>query len=188
MKYYILLFISLFFIGCSTPRFYPEIASTYENYDTLVSKHGKEAVSKSSFDSHKLVMRKLSSYLKNSDHIIYHYSRTTRKWRGKEFSGVVYDVDNKKYYYFKNSEEHPRKLSVTENYPYPNDNYYKFVIDNFRKGRIDYLKKLGEASNLSGIRTTKVIYDINLRKGTNKRYNFRDFLFMNGKPTRDVEE
>jgi hypothetical protein len=92
MKYYILFFISLFFIGCSTPRFYPEIASTYENYDTLVSKHGKEAVSKSSFDSHKLVMRKLSSYLKNSDHIIYHYSRTTRKWRGKEFSGVVFDA------------------------------------------------------------------------------------------------
>ncbi|WP_133240861.1 hypothetical protein [Marixanthomonas spongiae] len=78
-------------------------------------------------------------------------------------------------------------MSVTENYPYPNDNYYKFVIDNFRNRKIDYLKKLGEISNLSGYTANESIYGINLKSGAKKRYTFRGFLFMNGKPTRDIK-
>lgn len=188
MKYYILFLISVFFIGCSTPRFYPEIASTYENFDTLVSKHGKEAVSKSSFDPHKLVMRRLSSYLKNSDHIIYHYSRTTRKWRGKEFSGVVFDALNNNYFYVGNSENRPRRIQVDTVYKYPDDNYHKFIIDNYREGKMEYLQKLGEAAGHSGIRSCELIFDINLKTNTIQKHMFRDFLFMEGKPVLDVED
>lgn len=173
--------IVLICFGCATSKFYPEVISAYSLARQV------DSVPKLTLTTHKIILRKLKEELKNVDHIIYLYSPYP-EWNSKKFSGVVYDVDNKRYYYFKNSKEHPRKLSVTENYPYPNDNYYKFAIDNFRKGRIDYLKKLGKASNLSGIRTTTVIYDINLKKGTNKRYTFQDFLFMNGKPTTDVEE
>lgn len=174
--------------GCSTPKFYNEIKSTYESYDTLVSIYGKDAVRKSSFDPHKLVMKKLSSYIQNSNHIIYHYSRTTRKWKGNEFSGVVFDVENNKYYYVTNSENRPRKIQMDTVYKYPDDNYYKFNIDNYRQGKIDYLKKLGEISNHSGYRTSEVIYDINLKSDTMQRHTFEDFLFLDGKPVFDAQD
>ncbi len=174
--------------GCSTPKFYNEIKSTYESYDTLVSKYGKEAVSESSFDPHKLVMKKLSSYIQNSNHIIYYYSRSTRKWKGKEFSGVVFDVENNKYYYVTNSEKRrPRKIQIDTVYEYPDANYYKFIIDNYRQGKIEYLKKLGEISGHSGIRSWELIYDIDLNSNTVQKHTFEDILFMDGKPMMDVE-
>jgi len=184
----ILFLIVLYFCyGCSTPKFYKEIKSTYESYDTLISKYGKEAVSKRSFDPHKLVMKKLSGYLQHSNHIIYHYSRTTRKWKGNEFSGVVFDIENNKYYYVTNSEKQPRKIQVDTAYKYPEDNYYKFIIENYRQGKIEYLKKLGETSNISGYRTNEVIYDIDLKSETIQKHMFRDFLFMEGKPILGIE-
>src|SRR5690554_1004343 len=87
MKYFVLSIIAILFIGCGTPKFYNVIKSTYESYDSLVSEYGKEAVRKSSFDPHKLVMKKLSNYLQDSNHIIYHYAISTRKWQGNKFSG-----------------------------------------------------------------------------------------------------
>lgn len=167
--------------GCTAPKFYTELISTYPS--------GKkdDYVMNSSISPHKLVLNALKDKLQNTAHIIYHYAPNP-EWDSKEFSGVVYDVENDKYYYFENSKEHPRKLSVSENYQHPDDNYYKFVIDNFRKGKIDYLKKLGEISNLSGYTAHEAIYDIDLKNGTNKRYTFGDFLFMNGKPTKDVNK
>ncbi|MCF6167976.1 hypothetical protein [Lutibacter sp.] len=175
--------ISLLFIllclGCATPKFYQEILSTYPK--------GKkdDFILKSSISPHKIVFKSLKDELKNSSHIIYHFSPNA-EWYSKEFSGVIYDVDNNRYYYFENSNKHPRKITVSEEYPYPEDNYYKFVIDNFRNGKIDYLKKLGEISGHSGYRTNEVIYDINLKKNSYNRYTFEDFLFMNGKPTKDI--
>lgn len=167
-------------LGCVIPKFHPEIVSTYPE--------GKkdDYIMKSSISPHKIVFRTLKSRLKNSEHIIYYYSPDA-EWYSKEFSGVVYDVNNYKYYYFENSEKQPRKLIVSESFPYPDDNYYKFVIDNYRNGKIDYLKKLGEASNHSGYRTSEVLYDINLNTGKSNRYVFKDFLFMNGKPTKNVD-
>jgi len=183
MKIKILLpaLITLICFGCTTPKFYAELTSTYPK--------GKQDddVMNAPISPHKLVLNALRDELQNTEHIIYHYSPYP-EWDSKEFSGAVYDVEKDKYYYFENSKEHPKKLSVSENYQYPNDNYYKFVIDNFRKGRIDYLKKLGETSNLSGYTAHDAIYDIDLKNGTSKRYTFGDFLFMNGKPTKDVEE
>jgi len=72
-------------------------------------------------------------------------------------------------------------------YEYPNDNYYKFIIDNYREGNIEYLKKLGELSNHSGYRTGEVIYEIDLNSGSKKREVFKDILFLNGKPILEVE-
>jgi len=187
MKLTILIILVISIISCGTPKFYNEIKSTYESYDFLVSKYGKEAVNKSSYDPHKLVLNKLSSYLHNSNHIIYHYSRTTTKWKGKEFSGVVYDVDNNKYYYVYNNEITPRKIKVDFVYMNQDDNYYKFIIQNYLKGKIDYLKKLGEFSNHSGYRISEVIYDINLKYDTIQKHVFSDFFFMDGKPTLDIE-
>lgn len=106
MKPYILLvFVVSLLASCGTPKFYDEIKSTYENYDALVAKYGKESVTKNTFDPHKLVMKKLNNHLQKANHIIYHFSPTTRKWKGKEFSGVVFDVENNKYYYVTNSEK-----------------------------------------------------------------------------------
>lgn len=167
--------------GCTTSKFYAELISTYPT--------GKQDdyLMNSSISPHKLVLNKLKDELRNTQHIIYHYSPYP-EWNSKKFSGVIYDVEMDKYYYFENSEEHPKKLSVSEKYQYPDDNYYKFVIDNFRKGKIDYLKKLGETSNLSGYTAHDAIYDIDLKKGISNRYTFGDFLFMNGKPTNDIKD
>jgi len=167
-------------LGCTTPKFYTEITSTYPK------EKKDDYLLKSSIKPHKIVFRTLEDKLKNSKHIIYHYAPNA-EWDSKEFSGVVYDVDNNKYYYFENSKKHPSKLIVSDVYQYPNDNYYKFVIDNFRNGKIEYLKKLGEISGHSGVRTEEVIYDINLNEKKSNRYVFQDFLFMNGKPTKDID-
>lgn len=171
--------IILICFGCKAPKFYTELVSTYPS--------GKQDdyIMNSSISPHKLVLNALKEELQNTKHIIYHYAPDS-EWNSEKFSGVVYDVENDKYYYFENSKEHPRKLSVSEKYQYPDDNYYKFIIDNFRDGKIDYLKKLGETSNLSGYTAHEAIYDIDLKNGTNKRYTFGDFLFMNGKPTKDI--
>lgn len=167
--------------GCSTPKFYNEIISTYPE--------GKQDdyVMKSSIKPHKLVLRKLEKSLKNSNHIIYHYVPEAT-WYSKEFSGIVFDVENNKYYYFTNSRNRPRKVQVDTVYKYSNDNYYKFIIENYCQGKIDYLKKLGKISNHSGYRTSVVIYDINLKSDTIQRYTFRDFLFLDGKPLIEIEE
>lgn len=188
MNRYILIFIVIFFTGCSTPKFYSEIKSTYESYQTLVSEYGKEAVSKSSFDPHKLVMKKLSSYLQDSNHIIYHYAISTKKWQGNEFSGVVFDIENNKYYYVTNSEKRPRKIQMDTIYKHPDNNYYKFIIDNYRQGKIEYLKKLGEASRHSGIGTWEVIYDIDLSTNSVQKHTFRDILFLDNKPLIELEK
>jgi len=41
-------------------------------------------------------------------------------------------------------------------YEYPNDNYYKFIIDNYREGNIEYLK------NLESCLITQVIVQVKL--------------------------
>src|SRR5690606_9910787 len=102
MKRYILLLFVISLISCGTPKFYNEIISTYPE--------GKQDdyIMKSSIKPHKLVLRKLEKSLKNSNHIIYHYAPDAT-WYSKEFSGVVFDVENNKYYYVTNSEKRPRK-------------------------------------------------------------------------------
>lgn len=186
MKYFILIVFAFSVISCKTPKFYDEIKSTYDSYDVLVVKYGKESVRRSTYDAHKLVMKKLSPYLQNSDHIIYHFSPAS-KWKGREFSGAVYDVDNKKYYYVNNHSGSSEIVHVDTVYKYPEENYYKFIIDNYREGKIEYLKELGEKSNHSGIRTWEVIYDVDLRSGVEQKHTFRDFLFIDNKPLQDIE-
>lgn len=179
-KKFIILCLLLFIIcfGCTNPRFYSEVLTAYNK-----EVNGAAILSN---DQHKLVFKSLDDELKNVEHIIYHYSPYP-EWNSKQFSGAIYDLSNDKYYYFENSKKHPRKLAISEKYPYPKDNYHKFIIDNFRNGKIDFLKKLGEISGHSGIRTREVIYDINLKEKSHDRYTFEDFLFMNGKPTKNVD-
>ncbi|PVW13108.1 hypothetical protein [Marixanthomonas spongiae] len=149
MKYIALIFYIILFVSCSTSKFYSEVSSLNDSYrNELVEKYGKDAVKRNSFDPHKLVLKTLKERIQNTDHIIYHYSPLP-KWKSKEFAGVVYDVDNSKYYYLENSEERPRKIVVDTVYDYPNDNYYKFIIDNCHvqvisaTGQVDFNFSIG---------------------------------------------
>ena len=165
---------TFFLFGCSTPKFYSEIASTYPG-----------GLKKSKFGPERMILNHLQSELLLTERIIMHYSPFP-EWDSSLFSGVVYIPEIQKYYYYRNSEENPRDLIVTTFYSSPKDNYYKFIVENYLEGRTEYLQKLGEISNHSGIRTSEVIYDIDLTTGKYLRYVFRDFLFMNGSPTKDV--
>src|SRR5690606_42071780 len=108
-------------LGCTTPKFYTEIESTY-------SKEKKDDyVSKSSIKHHKIVFGALKDKLKNSEHIIYHYAPNA-EWNRIESSGVVYDVDNSKYYYLENSIEHPHNLIISDVIKYQNDEYNNSMI------------------------------------------------------------
>ena len=165
--------------SCSPPKFYNEIESTYEK------EINRNLFMNSAINPHKIIFKTLKKELKDSKHIIYLYSPSSN-WDSKVFSGAVYDIDNNMYYYFNNSESRPLKLTVSQTHSYSDDNYCRFVIDNFINGNIGYLKKLGQISNHSGIRTEQVIFDVNLSEGKSSKYTFSDFLFMNGKPTKDV--
>lgn len=172
--------------SCSSPKFFTEIKSTYKSKEDLVKEYGVESVSKSKFDPHKLILSKLSEKLKKTNHIIYYYS-PENTWNSDKFYGAIFDVQNNKYIYFENKENRPRKLIITDTFEYPDDNYYKFVIEKFREGKIEYLKKLGN-NNISGVRTIEIIYDINLTSEKTKKITFQNFLFMNGKPTSDFSD
>lgn len=182
MKKHILFLIlttALICCSCAPPKFYNEIESTYQK------EVNRSFLLNSSMKPHKIIFKTLKKELIDSNHIIYFYSPDSN-WDSKVFSGAVYDVDNNMYYYFNNSESRPLELTISHTHSYSGDNYYNFVIDNFRNGKIGYLKKLGQISNHSGIRTEQAIFDVNLREGKSSNYTFRDFLFMNGKPTNDV--
>ena len=174
MKFNILIsfVVMLTFSNCKAPKFYEEI-SKFEQEAGL------------NFNPYQLVLKEINKKHETSNHIIFQYSPKP-EWNSKEFSGVIYDVDQNNYYYFKNTEKKPKKIIVKESYPFPEDNYYKFVIDNYLNGKIEYLQKLGEASQLSGITTTNVIYDIDLSLEKVKRFTYKDFLFMDGKPTKEL--
>ena len=164
----------LAFVSCSSPKFFKEINSTYNT---------EEGSKRSSFDPHKLVLNKLEKELKNTDHIIYYFS-PSNDWNSNVFSGALFDMDSKLYFYFENTKNNPRKVKISRVFGFPNDNYYKFVIDKYMEGEIEYLKKLGK-SNISGVRTTQTIYDIDLIGSKVKKETFKNFLFLNGKPIND---
>src|SRR5690606_24560174 len=102
------------------------------------------------------------------------------------FRGFIYDVDNNLYYFVSNSDSLPKNIEVEDVKYFEEYDYYMFVINNYRNGKIEYLQELGKLSNDSGYRTKEVIYDIDLMNKKYKRYVFDDFLFMNGKPNIDV--
>ena len=166
------LILTLTLSSCKAPKFYEQV-SKFENEAGV------------NFNPYKLVLNEFEKMHGTSDHIIFQYSPKP-DWNSKEFSGVIYDVDQDEYYYFENTEKNPRMIILKSEYPFPQDNYYKFVIDNYMKGKIDYLQRLGETAQLSGITTTNVIYDIDLNSDKVERFTFKDFLFMNGKPTTEL--
>lgn len=175
MKYFKFLFLLFSLVGCSTPKFYNEIVSTYPP--------GKQDdyVMGSSIQPYKIILRKLINDLKDSHHIIFHYT-IDPEWYSKGFAGAVYDVDQKKYFYFSNSDRHPRKVEVDTVYKFPDDNYYKFVIDKYRTGEIGYLKELTKGTLISGFWADDVIYEIDLKSNLKRREVFEHILFMDGKP------
>ena len=176
---FLILTATLICARCAPPKFYNEIESSYQK------EVNRSFLGNSPIKPHKIIFKTLKKELINTKHIIYCYSPDP-SWDSKVFSGAVYDVDNKTYYYFKNSESRPLELTVSQTHYYSDDNYYSFVIDNFINGKIGYLKNLGQISNHSGIRTEQAIFEVNLREGKSSKDTFSDFLFMNGKPTKDV--
>ncbi|MCH4824590.1 hypothetical protein ML462_15560 [Gramella lutea] len=172
IKIPILFILILTFSNCKSPKFYNEL-SKFESETGL------------NFKSYKLVLKELDRKYQTSDHIIFQYSLIP-EWNSNEFSGVIYDVDLNEYYYFENTKKKPRRIIIKEEYPFPEDNYYEFVIENYMNRKVDYLQKLGESSNLSGITSTNVIYDINLNTGNIDRFTYKDFLFMEGEPKVDT--
>ena len=177
----VIVVIAIVFTSCSTPKFYKEIQSTYPQEER------DDIKLNISFKPHKLILKELQQKFDNTNHIIFHYSPSS-DWTSVVFSGFIYDVDNNLYYFVSNNDTLPKNIEV-ENVKYFEEfDYYMFVINNYRNGKIGYLQELGKLSNHSGYRTKEVIYDIDLTKKKYKRYVFDDFLFMNGKPNIDVQQ
>ena len=183
MRKYLLFIILIILIcwSCATPKFSDAIKSTYLNEINPVFPL------KSQGNPHSKVFKTFRNELKNSKHIVYLYA-PNNDWNNKDFSGAIYDVENSKYYYFQSNLSNSLKMTVIQNYSFPDDNYYRFVIDNFINGKKSYLEELGQISNHSGVRTKQIIFDLNLRTGKSVKFIFKDFLFMNGKPTKDIDK
>ena len=167
---YILISICFIFLGCSTPKFYSELKSTYKD-KKIDTREDKE------------VLKKLKAELNNSSHIIYvympGYTATSDMTRG-----FIYDVDNAQYYNIIFNGGKDIDISETE---YQKETYEIFVIEKYLIGEYEYLKKLNEKYFTSKGKTTNTIYDINLKTNEYKRFVFYNFPFDNGKPSDGME-
>ena len=176
------LFVLFIFYGCSTPKFYNELHSAFLK-DTPPS--GNYKISEKRMT--RRVLRKNCRHLKNSNHIILLVALYS-EWNTKKFMGAVYDVTNEKYYSFDNGKNPLKRLIITEEDFHTIDDSFKFVIKNYIEGKVEYIKKLGELGVTSGINTTETIYEINLKEEKNEIHSIKSILFMDGKPTIDIEE
>ena len=163
---YILISICLLFLGCTTPKFYSELKSTY---------NGKKTDTRED----KEVLKKLKTELNNSSHIIYVYMPDYTAASDMN-RGFIYDVDNAQYYNIIFNEGKNIDISKTE---YPKGTYEIFIIEKYLIGEYDYLKKLNEKYFTSKGKTTNTIYDINLKTNEYKRFVFYNFPFEDGKPS-----
>jgi len=171
-----ILALSIFF-GCSTPKFYNEVKSTFV-------KPNNDIIKLQGTPNEKLVLKRLEQELKTTEHIILVYVPST-SFSNDSFISLVYDFDNRRYYYV---DAENGKLLVKPEHINPKDDYRKFVLQKYLGGKSDYLKELGEVSNHSGVQTTEAIYDIDLKNNNVKKVTYKSFLFMNGKPTKDVNQ
>jgi hypothetical protein len=124
----------------------------------------------------KLVFNKLKKELTKTNHIIYLYSPDA-SFTSKKHWFIIYDVENKIYYYIENKDSNPKKIEIVKVSNNLKDNYYRFIFDNFLENKCEILKQRGDIK-LSGVRTYKAIYEVNLESKKNKCCYFKNFLYL----------
>lgn len=172
---YILMF--MFLYSCSVPKFYSEINEMQKNNNYEIKKNSETVISikTQSYDMNKLVFNKLKKELIKTNHIIYLYSSDS--FTSKKYWFIIYDVENNIYYNIENKDNNPKNIEIVEVNNDLKDNYYRFIFDNFLENKCEILKQRGNIK-LSGVRTYKAIYEVNLETKKNKSCYFRNFLYL----------
>ncbi len=179
---YILL-LSISFIGCSTPKFYTEIATMQKEIRDDIDKdegNPQSEVRIKGYNMNKLVLKKMRDELKNTNHILYYYSPDS-SFSSNKFWFTIYDVDNKIYYSLENNDLNNKQIDLikkTDNLDDPSDGYALFVFNNYINNNCELIKNKGNV-NISGARTYEAIYEIDLTNKENKYCYFKNFLLMN---------
>ncbi len=177
MKIFIYTILLIVFTGCGTPKFYKEIDVMQKQVQKeLKSKKYGSQIKIKSYNMNKLVLEELKFKLKETNHIIY-YSVPDNSLFSKKYWFVVYDVENKKYYYLQNSSHEPKKINIIEDVDMQKDQNVSFVFDNYLNNRCDVLKNKGNKS-LSGIRSYEVIYEVDLKSNESKKCYFKNFIIF----------
>ncbi|TPD69789.1 hypothetical protein FJA49_07735 [Flavobacterium microcysteis] len=176
---YILL-LSISFIGCSTPKFYTEIATMQKEIRDDIDKaegNPQNEVRIKGYNMNKLVLKKMRNELKNTNHILYYYSPDP-SFSSNKFWFIIYDVDNKVYYNIENNDFNNKQIDLIEKTDKLSEKFALFVFNNYMNNNCELLKSKGNV-NISGVRTYEAIYEINLTNKENKHCYFKNFLLMN---------
>lgn len=176
---YVLL-LSMSFIGCSTPKFYTEIARMQKEIRDDIDKaegNTPNEVRIKGYDMNKLVLKKMRNELKNTNHILY-YNSPNSSFSSNKFWFTIYDVDNKVYYSLENNDSYKKQIDLIEKKDNLSDKFALYIFNNYMNNNCELLKNKGNV-NISGVRTYEAIYEINLTNKENKHCYFKNFISIN---------
>jgi hypothetical protein len=161
----LILFLALFTIACQSPKFYKEVRALYPK--NRVSNFKKE-------DYDRLTFVQLHLELKRTNHIIYYY-QPDYSLKEYKFKGIVYDVDNQKYYFIERFTKDHIKIdtisgSLFSKYQLKNMNMYI-------EGQKDKLSQLGNNCYYSGINIHDYIYEIDLVEKKQSSFIFNNYFY-----------
>lgn len=165
--------------SCGSPKFYNEIKSLYkeENNDERDNIDSNTLFIYNTKDTNidKLFLKSVEDDIKHTNHIIYFYV-PDNSIPIQKYYGVIYDVDHTLYYIlaYEKSNKNVVLKTISDSL---NDEYYKFVFENYLNNNCHYLKELGELSDHSGVRTYQAIYEVNKKDNKINKCVFRDIFF-----------
>lgn len=167
-KKYLILFLVLILVnsGCNSPKFYNEINSLYNKGNTIKNYNKK--------DINKELFKKIQNKLIKSNHIIYYY-QPNFSISDNNFTSIVFDVDNKVFFYIKGININNIIIDTI-----PNSAYSKYQLDNINLYLSNQKNKLtdkGEDCDYSGVNVYDNIYEINLLKKVKNKFYFKNYFY-----------
>lgn len=159
--------------SCSGSKFYNKISSKEYYYSRLLDKR------------HEVILKKYEGIAVDTKHIIY-FHIPVGDIGSPRFSGLIFDVDNNKYYSIENITGKPQDSTVEE-VIFKGFDYRYYIISKYLEGKIGYLTWLGATLPPSEGVAVYTLYDINLEKKALK-YEFYEIAFEGEIPYFETEE
>jgi len=160
MKKVIFICILIIFNSCTNPKFFNE----FNEINNALHLRKKE---------HKLVFKKLENQLLDTKKIVY-YFQPSFNINDDDFTGVVYDIDKKVYYYinYKN-----KNINVDFSFKNSFSNYQIYNIDLFVNANLDKIKYQSDKCSYSGPKSFDYLFFIDLEKNQNRKLVFKNYFY-----------